>query len=399
MPKQRANGRRQPQRGYAMLATIAVIGVAATAAVTTTFGTTSAGSRQSTKTSTALAQAKQALISRAASDANHPGSLPCPDAVTNIAGNNVPNDGIADLLAGQSCPSSIGHLPWRTLGLPDLRDADGERLWYMLAPAYQDSPSKVINPGTSGQITAYECADDQPATQAWPCDHPRAVSATPWVAVVFAPGKQLGDQMRDAAHANDVAQFLESYNPADPLRLRIAAGAAHNDRVATISSDDIFALAQRRIANELQVVLAKYHAATAAQGEARLPWPAAACSSSTLCAATPLSAPLPATARGFLPSDDAELNQIMAAQNMAWFDHNHWRTTMTYSIDAGCAATDVTALCGAAVATLAAAAFPAGTTVVGGISNTLPPGTRAVLAFAGVAGGTAKTRIAFALQQ
>lgn len=266
MPKQRANGRRQPQRGYAMLATIAVIGVAATAAVTTTFGTTSAGSRQSTKTSTALAQAKQALISRAASDANHPGSLPCPDAVTNIAGNNVPNDGIADLLAGQSCPSSIGHLPWRTLGLPDLRDADGERLWYMLAPAYQDSPSKVINPGTSGQITAYECADDQPATQAWPCDHPRAVSATPWVAVVFAPG-------------------------------------------------------------------------------------------------------------------------------------NHWRTTMTYSIDAGCAATDVTALCGAAVATLAAAAFPAGTTVVGGISNTLPPGTRAVLAFAGVAGGTAKTRIAFALQQ
>ncbi len=392
-----ATKRRQNERGYALLATIATIGAVATAAATT-LATTTSGKQLSGKTSAVLAQAKQALISRAASDANHPGSLPCPDAVTNIAGNNVPNDGIADLLAGSACPSSIGRLPWRTLGLPDLRDADGERLWYMIAPAYHDSSAKIINPGTSGQINGYECADSQAASTAWPCDAPRAVTAAPWVAVVFAPGKLLAAQLRDSAHANDFTQYLESYNPADPLRLRLAAGADHNDRLAAIAADDIFALVQRRVAAELQTVLAKYLAATAAQGQVKLPWPATACATSTQCDASPLNAPLPATARGYLPSDDTLLNQIMTAQNMAWFDHNHWRTTISYSIDSNCSGAGTAAQCGGAFSTQTAAALPAGTTVVGGISNTPAPGTRAVISFAGVAGGSAKTRIAFTLQ-
>ena len=98
------------QRGYAMLATITLVGLFAAAAVTTHLGADALGNRQSNTTANALAQAKQALISRAASDSNHPGSLPCPDAVTNIAGNNVPNDGIADLLAGNACPQHIGQI-------------------------------------------------------------------------------------------------------------------------------------------------------------------------------------------------------------------------------------------------------------------------------------------------
>ena len=389
--------RRQYQRGHTLLAMVTAFGIFTTAAVTA-LGSVTLGERQSGKTSAVLAQAKQALIGRAASDANHPGSLPCPDAATNIAGNNVPNDGIADLLSGPVCPSSIGRLPWRTLGLPDLRDADGERLWYLLAPAYQDSTSKIINPGTSGQISGYACDDNATAAQNWPCDNPRLVAATPWVAVVFAPGKLLPAQIRDAAHAGDFAQFLESYNPSDPLRLRTAAGAAHNDRLTTISADDIFAQVQRRVAAEIQRVQSKYLAATAAQGQARLPWPAVACASSTLCEGTPLAPPLPATARGYLPSDDALLNQIMAAQGMTWFDHNHWRTTVTYLVDASCAGAAGTAPCGTALAATDTRPFPAGTTLVGGHLNTIGTGTRAVISFAGVAGGSAKTRIAFALQ-
>ena len=389
--------RRRSEGGYAVLGTIAIIGMVAATAVTT-LGTANIGNRQSSTTAAALAQAKLALISRAASDSNHPGSLPCPDAVTNIAGNNVPNDGIADLLAGTACPSIIGHLPWRTLGLPDLRDADGERLWYMVAPGYQDSSAKVINPGTSGQITGYECDGTPPATQTWPCDTPRAVAATPWVAVVFAPGKILGGQLRDPAHANDFAQFLESYNPADPLRLRVEAGTVQNDRIAAISADDIFALTQRRVANELQVVLARYYATTAARGKAGLPWPAATCTSSTVCPAAPISAPLPPTARGYLPSDDADLNQIMAEQNMAWFDRNHWRTTVSYVIDANCTLTGNVTQCGGTFATLSTAPLPGGTTVIGSVANAFAPGTRAIIAFSGIAGGTAKTQIATAIQ-
>ena len=218
------------QRGYAMLVTITVAGLFAAAAVTTHLGADALANRQANTTASALAQARQALISRAASDGNHPGSLPCPDAVTNIAGSNVPNDGIADLLAGNACPQHIGRLPWRTLGLPDLRDADGERLWYMVAPAYQDSPAKIINAGTSGQLNAYDCADSAGAAQTWPCDAPRLVSTLPWAAVVFAAGAPLGTQLRGGTTANDPVQFLESYNAADPWRLRIASAAAHKER-------------------------------------------------------------------------------------------------------------------------------------------------------------------------
>jgi hypothetical protein len=378
-----------------MLATITTIGMLATAAVTTTLGGAALENRQAAKTSAALATAKQALISRAASDANHPGSLPCPDAVTNIAGNNVPNDGIADLLSGNACPSNIGRLPWRTLGLPDLRDADGERLWYLVAPAWQDSPAKIINTGTGGQIYGYECDGNETAAP-WPCANPRAVAGAPWVAVVFAPGRLLAAQLRDGAHAGDVAQFLESYNAADPMRLRIVAdsGAANSDRLAGITADDIFALVERRVAAELQAVLSQYLAATTALGQPALPWPAAACTTSTSCATTALAAPLPPAAAGFLPSDDARLNALMAAQGMAWFDANHWRTTFSYAIDSNCAAGGITAQCGEAFVTTAAAPFAPDTTVIGGIANALAAGTRAVIAFAG---GSAKTRIAIAL--
>ena len=85
---------RSPAGVRPLVATITVAGLFAAAAVTTHLGADALANRQANTTASALAQARQALISRAASDGNHPGSLPCPDAVTNIAGSNVPNDGI-----------------------------------------------------------------------------------------------------------------------------------------------------------------------------------------------------------------------------------------------------------------------------------------------------------------
>ena len=389
MVKSHGSVHKRSNCGYAMLGMLAVVGVTASLAVSG-LGGTLARSQNIQSTATALAQAKHALISRAASDANHPGSLPCPDAVTNIAGSNVPNDGIADLLAGQNCPSLIGRLPWRTLGLPDLRDADGERLWYMVAPAFQDSNSKIINAATAGQINGYNCSG-RPTDTSWPCDNPR-VLATAWVAVVFAPGKAFGAQTRDAAHAGNYAQFLESYNPADPLRIRVAADQSYNDHYAAIAAADIFAIAQRRVANELQTVLAQYFATTAAQGQARLPWPAANCTSAVICNAS--TSALPATVlRGYLPSDDVLLNQIMAAKNMSWFDRNQWRTTFNYLLDANCADGGNSALCGSAFATLDRTPNNDATTLVGAGTA----GTRAQLSFTNT-GGAEKTRLLIALK-
>jgi len=390
----------QRQRGYVLLSMVAVIGLL-TATAATSIGETALVRQLSDKNKMVLAKAREALISRAASDANHPGSLPCPDAVTNIPGNNIPNDGIADLLSGTACPSAIGRLPWRTLGLPDLRDADGERLWYLLAPAYQDSTAKIINPSTGGQIAGYECTENAPASPVWPCAAPRLVSPAPWVAVIFAPGKLLPGQNRDAAHTADVLQFLESYNAAEPLKLRNAAGGAHNDRLSGITADDLFAIVQRRVAREVQSALSIYHATATTAGQTRLPVTASQCTSSTLCDAAPLAAVPPATARGYLPSNDSRLNQIMAAQNMSWFDRNHWRNTMTYTMDTRCATERAGEPCGMALATASTPLFASGTLLIGSANNAVPGGTRAIISFAGVStvsGGTTKTRLAFAIQ-
>lgn len=390
----------QRQRGYVLLSMVAVIGLL-TATAATSIGETALVRQLSDKNKMVLAKAREALISRAASDANHPGSLPCPDAVTNIPGNNIPNDGIADLLSGTACPSAIGRLPWRTLGLPDLRDADGERLWYLLAPAYHDSTAKIINPSTGGQIAGYECTENAPASPVWPCAVPRLVSPAPWVAVIFAPGKLLPGQNRDAAHTADVLQFLESYNAAEPLKLRTAAGGAHNDRLSGITADDLFAIVQRRVAREVQSALSIYHATATTAGQTRLPVTASQCTSSTLCDAAPLAAVPPATARGYLPSNDSRLNQIMAAQNMSWFDRNHWRNTMTYTMDTRCATERAGESCGMVLATASTPLFASGTLLIGGANNAVPNGTRAIISFAGVntiSGGTTKTRLAFAIQ-
>jgi hypothetical protein len=63
---------------------------------------------------------------------NYPGRLPCPEpgAHAGVAA----NEGIAApyVPSGQTVCSNVGRLPWRTLGVDQLRDASGEPLWYVV---------------------------------------------------------------------------------------------------------------------------------------------------------------------------------------------------------------------------------------------------------------------------
>ena len=45
--------------------------------------------------------------------------------------------------------SRVGRLPWRSLGIDQLRDGYGEPLWYVLSRGFRNPP---INFGTLGQI-------------------------------------------------------------------------------------------------------------------------------------------------------------------------------------------------------------------------------------------------------
>lgn len=176
-----------------------------------------------------LAIAKAALIGRAAADANLPGNLPCPEDTTLIG---TINEG----RARSSCPNDkpqVGRLPWRTLGLPDLRDDSGERLWYALSPGFRNAP---INSDTPAQL-----AVDGVAGRA--------------VAIIFAPGPALLAQKRPAP--TDPAQYLDTGNGTGSF---VSSGAPDqfNDRLTVVSAQDLFGTVEKRVGREVRLALLNY---------------------------------------------------------------------------------------------------------------------------------------------
>lgn len=347
---------RQPQcvaqRGYAMLGIIALIGVAATVTIITSLSATAVRNEQSRKTSSALALAKQALIASAASSNTRPGSLPCPD---------TDNDGQANADAS-GCAATVGRLPWLTLGLPDLRDAGNERLWYALSPQFRDGPENIINSSTLGALNITG-----------------TISANNVVAIVFAPGAPVGTQARGTGQINSVSQYIESYVSPTSYSTN-SAGDAYNDQLITISAIDIFLVVERRVATEVQNALKAYSNSYPAPG--RLPPYALNCTGGgpVSCPKVVPAQPTPAVALpaagtpGYIPTDDPVL--ILPA----WFSANNWNAVITYRVDSNCAA-------GLACGTTAFASYPPSTSdgiligFSGGLANA---GTKAVLSFSGV---------------
>jgi hypothetical protein len=315
--------RRNPQRvrsahrGYVAILLIAVIGTAAATWFVISLGANQVRNEREKKTSAALGLAKQALIGRASVDATLPGSLPCPDMVTHIAGNNMPNDGIADLFAGNNCPSYIGRLPWRTLGLPDLRDADGERLWYALSPNFRDYASLVqINDATPGTLSISD-----------------PTSVTNIAAIIVSPGGPVGSQSRSgAANQNNVASYLDGANASgSAVFVAHAADGSFNDRLITITTSDLMANVERRVASEITAALNRYFLANSV-----LPNPASAsdwsCQSDgdlSLCLPSASNTP------GLLPRNLSPGAGWPGTTFPAWFNTN-WRTSVSYAVAPEC---------------------------------------------------------------
>lgn len=252
------------QKGVALLVLLALLGITATVLIMRISAGAADTADQDRRTAEALGLAREALIARAANDATSPGSLPCPDLVTNIVG-NVPNDGVADLFAGPGCPSYIGRLPWKTLGLPDLRDGYGERLWYVLSPNFRDNLAFVpINSDISGQLTI---------TGITPANNV--------IAIIFSPGPPIGNEQRDAANENTVANYLEGSNaagaptPGPPNNFSFAAlqpSGTFNDHLLAITSDMLFPEVERRVAREARKCLEAFSQQPLANN--RYPWAA-----------------------------------------------------------------------------------------------------------------------------
>jgi len=283
----------------------------------------------------ALAQAREALLAyatdRPINAAVGPGYLPCPD---------LDDDGWAEATCGSQNGDSgqaerLGRLPWKTLGVPDLRDGYGERLWYAVSSKYKGLLNCAVSracldmtpDAALGTITVRDAAGailhDGAIAEAYRASEGGAV------AVVIAPGpalrrvqpdgrgveqergcnpgecdalgRCLTDPPQRAARCNpanyldaapeerfgheDNADFRDRNDPAGRAQNRngfihgpvVLQGGrrAVNDRLTVIGYRDVMPRIMARVALELSHCL-RYYASRPENG-GRYPWPTPAC--------------------------------------------------------------------------------------------------------------------------
>jgi len=148
------------QKGIALLMLLIIIVLAIAAYMMSGLSPTEIKVDREVKTLQALKKAKEALIAYAVNypegHARGPGFLPCPD--TN-------NDG-SEEGGCNGAVDTVGRLPWKRLGVGDIRDSSNERLWYAVSvnydftnnperpsPPYLPNTPKAINTTSIGNIT------------------------------------------------------------------------------------------------------------------------------------------------------------------------------------------------------------------------------------------------------
>jgi hypothetical protein len=217
------------QQGMMLIMLVFVIGLAATAFLLNVLNSNTVKAGRDKKTAEALAEAKAALIGWSAKNAN-PGTLPCPEDVTAIG---FPTEGQEVPSAG-ACPYTIGRLPWRTLGVGDLRDGYGERLWYVVSAGFHQSP---INSNTAAQLTV-----DGVAASA--------------VAIVFSAGPIVVGQARPTPTAlapPNITQYLDlSNNDGDTSFVSTGAANTFNDKLVRVKATDLYSVVTERVLGEIR---------------------------------------------------------------------------------------------------------------------------------------------------
>lgn len=200
-----------------MLSVLALLGLLAGMFVIGLAGTMAQRNAAKQHSADALAQAKEALISYAArypeevSITQPFGQLPCPDA----DGGNA--EGVTELNCGLKDRTAIGRLPWKTLGLPPLRDSASECLWYAVSGTFKYNPkSDLMNWDTQGQIEAAAADGTTLVTGAAPM--------TRAAAIVFAPGTILAGQDRSLTGTPAPTVCGGNYTASNYLDTDVASG-------------------------------------------------------------------------------------------------------------------------------------------------------------------------------
>lgn len=250
----------QRQRGAAFMVMLVIMIIGVAAIFVASLNNSAIQIAQNQNTADSLAKAKEALIAYAGSDSNRPGELPCPD---------FNNDGFSEPINdynGSNCKSLTGWLPWKTLGLPELRDASGEHLWYTLADPFHANGSAALNSDTP---TTY------PTSMLTLIDGSTGGTLeSNVIAIVFSPSAVLTGQIRSPTDSNAstaAIYYLEGKNAkpntnatpnttfqtandkSTPLPTPVV-----NDRLLTINYASLFPTVEMRIGREAKNCLDNY---------------------------------------------------------------------------------------------------------------------------------------------
>lgn len=243
-------GSRRDQRGAALLGLLAVAVMVFAYVLTSRLNAASrfvAVDRD--HNAKVMSQAKLALIGYVAQQAslaseNNPGSLPCPEAPGNFG--VLASEGIA---AGNCTLPAVGRLPWRTLGLEKLVDADGEPLWYVVSPGWalpNSTTPTVINSDSAGLLSVDGAANSAVAL---------IIAPGPAIAVQAGAGCTAWPQKRLPVGAPDLRNYLEcenGNNPADASFVTVRPGQSFNDQVLRVTAADVIPALEAAIAERTQ---------------------------------------------------------------------------------------------------------------------------------------------------
>lgn len=235
---------RKNQAGISLIFFVLILVTATATAIFLYLDSSSIKIERNKKTTKALALAKVALVGHVASSSSVSAInyLPNPD----LRVNSTFPEGIQAGSVGAINISLLGKLPWRSLGLPPLKDGYDECLWYAVSGHFKSNPPGLpLNWDTSGQIDLIDSSGNYLHRNL--------------AAIVLSPGPVLSGQNRENTDSGltqcrgnyDARNYLDTYNSASAfLAVLNYFSGSPNNRQAADSSNKTFLIADNQFYND-----------------------------------------------------------------------------------------------------------------------------------------------------
>lgn len=289
------------QRGAALLLFMLVIIVATATILVSGASRDRLAVLQQTDTRAKLEVARTALLDYAALRVDTgdgvAAALPCPD----IDDTGGFADGEAhDTACGAAGVTVIGRLPWKTLGVPALKDAGSACLWYAVSGSWKDAgpaTAAMINSDSNGSLQLFSVESGNVLAGAQPDERPVAMvfAAMPPLQGQVRPAVAQGRQCAPGASPDDYldddtlngisnSTLFGAADVVEMFSVTASRDTAHNDRIAIVSRAEIasrltgrsdFDADMRELGLAAAGCIADYAANNpGGPDDRRMPWPA-----------------------------------------------------------------------------------------------------------------------------